>query len=593
MMTHLSIHKKFKLLILLVIILGVQFSISAAKSTKPRSDVRVLVDISGSMKLNDPDNLRIPAVQLMSNLLPPDSQAGIWTFGRYVNMLVPLGPVDNNWKKSAVESAKKINSSGLFTNIGGAMEHASFGWKAPDPDIKRSLILLTDGVVDVSKDTAVNAAARRKVLKELLPQYKEAGITIHTIALSGDADEKLLSSMASETDGWYQTVANASELQKVFLKIFEQVTERDSIPLKDNKFSIDEQIEEFTLLVFKNKDSKPTTLEQPDGESYDAGVDSKRITWFESPDYDLITINAPMTGEWRLFADVDPDNRVLVVSNLKIKNSPLPNSLLANEKITFDMRLLQEGELLNEADFLKLLSMEVELTSADGQSEVFKLLDDGQGVDEKADDGIYSIELTAPSISGVTQVSSSVESPTFHRMRQQAINIFNSPVTIEAVVSKDRDVAHKIYFVPVTGVAKADSLSIDVDVQMPNKQKLELTAKLDQGYTQAIEVQVEEVGGVYWLQTKISGTTPAGREFQVTPPAYQFLAESLLPEEPEPVIEEESLEEPLEEGESNTLLWLGIGLGINILLIVLGWLVSRFLKKRNAANAIKMSELLE
>ena len=73
MMIHQSIHNKFKLLILLIITLGVQFTLNAAKSTKPRSDVRVLVDMSGSMKKNDPDNLRIPAVQLMSNLLPPDS----------------------------------------------------------------------------------------------------------------------------------------------------------------------------------------------------------------------------------------------------------------------------------------------------------------------------------------------------------------------------------------------------------------------------------------------------------------------------------------------------------------------------------------
>ncbi|MFT5451401.1 MAG: hypothetical protein ACI9N9_000885, partial [Enterobacterales bacterium] len=136
MMIHQLMHNKFKLLILLMITLGVQFSVITAKSPKPRSDVRVLVDMSGSMKQNDPDNLRIPAVQLMSNLLPPDSQAGIWTFGQYVNMLVPLGPVDNNWKKSAVESAKKINSLGLFTNIGGAMEHASFGWNTADPEIK-------------------------------------------------------------------------------------------------------------------------------------------------------------------------------------------------------------------------------------------------------------------------------------------------------------------------------------------------------------------------------------------------------------------------------------------------------------------------
>jgi len=600
-------HLNVQLLLLLCFLLGFQVQLSAAqtasnsKKSKPASDVRVLVDMSGSMKKNDPDNLRIPAVQLMSNLLPPDSHAGIWTFGEYVNMLVPLGPVDKQWKKSAVESAKKINSLGMFTNIGGAMEKASFGWKESDPSIKRSLILLTDGVVDVSKDPTKNAAARREVLRELLPQYKEAGITIHTIALSGDADEKLLSMMAAETDGWYQKVVNASELQKVFLKIFEQATERDSVPLKDNRFSIDNQIEEFTVLIFKNKDSKPTLLEQPDGENYDAGSDSERITWFESVDYDLITINAPMAGEWRVYAEMDPDNRVLIVSNLKLKSTTLPNNLLANEKFVFNINLTQEDEIIAQQDFLKLLSMEVEVKDENEEKVSFILLDDGKGVDEKALDGIYSIELTAPSSAGIAQISAWVESPTFQRMRQQAINIFDSPVSVKKILSEDMNTLHKIIFTPVGDVSKADSLEIQVDAQLPDGQQILKPAELDKGYNRAIELPVIEAGGNYQILLTISGETPAGRQFLVNPPAIEFNTQSLVVEpviEPEPEPEapiEEIQEEVTEEVEEEVgmAVWLGIGLGVNIILIILGWFVSKRMKKKNALNADEMSNQLE
>ena len=34
------------------------------------ADVRILIDVSGSMKENDPRNLRVPAMRLMSELLP-------------------------------------------------------------------------------------------------------------------------------------------------------------------------------------------------------------------------------------------------------------------------------------------------------------------------------------------------------------------------------------------------------------------------------------------------------------------------------------------------------------------------------------------
>ena len=53
------------------------------------NDVRVLIDISGSMKKNDPANLRQPALRLFISLLPSDTQAGVWTFGQWVNMLIP------------------------------------------------------------------------------------------------------------------------------------------------------------------------------------------------------------------------------------------------------------------------------------------------------------------------------------------------------------------------------------------------------------------------------------------------------------------------------------------------------------------------
>ena len=58
-------------------------------------DVRLLIDISGSMRESDPANLRQPALELMLRLLPDGARAGVWTFGEQVNMPVPHGVVDD------------------------------------------------------------------------------------------------------------------------------------------------------------------------------------------------------------------------------------------------------------------------------------------------------------------------------------------------------------------------------------------------------------------------------------------------------------------------------------------------------------------
>ena len=95
-------------------------TLPVAAWAKP-SDVRIIVDISGSMQKNDPDNLRQPAVRLITNLLPGDSKAGVWTFAQFVNMLVPHKPTTDAWKSMARSESSKINSVGLRTNIGGAL----------------------------------------------------------------------------------------------------------------------------------------------------------------------------------------------------------------------------------------------------------------------------------------------------------------------------------------------------------------------------------------------------------------------------------------------------------------------------------------
>ncbi len=49
-----------------------------------KPDLRLLIDVSGSMKESDPDNLRAPALELIVRLLPEGARAGVWTFGESV-----------------------------------------------------------------------------------------------------------------------------------------------------------------------------------------------------------------------------------------------------------------------------------------------------------------------------------------------------------------------------------------------------------------------------------------------------------------------------------------------------------------------------
>ena len=201
-------------------LLAVSAASLAATEAAYVSDTRILIDISGSMKKNDPANLRRPALRLLVGLMPEDARAGVWTFGQYVNMQVPLGKVDKAWKIRARQGAGKIHSRGLFTNIEEVLKRSIADWQGADTKYRRHLILLTDGMVDVSRKAEESADSRQRILDQILPQLKQYDAKVHTIALSERADHELMKTLSDETGGWYEQVNDAAQLQRIFLRLF-------------------------------------------------------------------------------------------------------------------------------------------------------------------------------------------------------------------------------------------------------------------------------------------------------------------------------------------------------------------------------------
>ena len=273
-----------------------------AFAAEPVTDLRVLIDVSGSMKQNDPQNLRRPALKLLVGLIPDGTHAGVWTFGQFVNMQVKQGVVDQKWKQTATREAGNIHSYGLYTNIEDAIKRSTWDWNRPDESYNRHLILLTDGVVDISPDAKKNAKSRQTILNSHLQRLKQAGVKIHTIALSANADHELLKKLAVTTDGWYQQIESAGSLQRLFLHLFEKAAKPDTLPLVENRFVVDSSVKDMTLLVFRNKDSKPTRVLGPGNISYSQSNKPQGTGWLSEKGFDLITIKNPGPGDWRIDA---------------------------------------------------------------------------------------------------------------------------------------------------------------------------------------------------------------------------------------------------------------------------------------------------
>jgi hypothetical protein len=446
-----------KICLLFVFLTLVMSNRQVFAADEPSSDVRILIDVSGSMKKNDPKNLRTPALEMIVGLLPDQSKAGVWTFAKYVNMLVPHREVTETWKSEAEKQTGKIHSNGLFTDIEQVLNKATVNQTKPDKALLRSVILLSDGLVDISTDPKASETSKKRILNEIVPRLKQANIIVHTIALSSGSDQALLREIALETDGWYEQVDDAEQLQRVFLHLFEKAARRDTVPLKENTFKIDDSVTEMTVLVFRKADSKPTELIQPDQNKLNSisDTDTDTVRWQSSESgYDLITITDPQVGDWVIDAVLDLDNRVMVLTDLKLKTTDLPNNILIGETFDFDASLTNKSQIITRGSFLSLVNAKLA-----HENEMADMVE--EDLNSSLRKGNYRTQVGETFQPGRNDVVTTLTSATFERQRRQSINVVEMPFAISPEQLTDEATrTHRITLIPDTSLVDAEKISI-------------------------------------------------------------------------------------------------------------------------------------
>lgn len=617
----------------LIFILFLGLFLCSSAYAEPEKDVRLVIDISGSMKKNDPQNLRRPAVELITRMLPPDAKAGVWTFGQQVNMLVAHKPVTEQWRKMAARKAAQINSVGLYTNIGGALDSTLYDLSRLKAGSNPSVILLTDGMVDIDRDPQKNIEAKRQLLEQWLPKAKAAGVVIHTIALSEKADTQLMERLALETDGIAATANSADELMSLFLRAMDDAAPSDQVPLKENSFLIDSSIEEMTALIFHEENAKASQLRGPDGSVYKADKPRPDMSWFSSKNYDLVTLKQPLEGEWKILADPHSDTRVNVISDLSLKVNRLPKNIFPGNVPELAATLVSEKGVISDAKFLELIDVSVLVKALDEHKSWRKSL---SRENPRPADGRFLADISMLQNEGRYEVIINVDGKSFQRQKQQLISVknpfeFNATVTDEGVkftaYGRDSDVDYR-------------SLNVSVRLQSPDGNSRTLWLKNTEVRNWSLYQELLRPG-LYKAQAKVEGRYSDGnpvslklepKDIYFNTTAEQEAAKKAqkdaeiaaikaareaeaakeaelakkAPVEPEKIVETQPQEEELDEEEldeeelvepeassSNWLLYALAGVA-TLLLAVIGFFAYRFVKNKDKKEqANKQTESID
>ncbi|WDA22978.1 TIGR03503 family protein [Aeromonas hydrophila] len=378
------------------------------------------------------------------------------------------------------------------------------------------------------------------------------------------------------------------------------------IPLLDNRFRIDYGVKEITFIVTRKPGTPSVILVRPDGSKLYVGkVTPPDVGWLALKDQDLITIRDPMPGPWQAIGEVDPDNRVRLLSNIRLETDQLPTQLYQGERVKLKSWLLIDDAPPKAGYYLTDLGMTVRLqrfndAKQEGDPIVDEVLghyrDDGKGLDEVPGDGIMTAEAVLDVAAGKYRAMYSTGNQVFSRARYQDVLIYPLPVSY-TLAPPSQEFGAKLSF--LIDADELDPASVVIEGKATNTvgASMAFNAVATEPRVEVDLSAIKEVGQ-YEVNATLFGTTRLGREIQVTLPVKSFNIFPVLAAEPSAASAASATSAAVpnqvkfeEKQSSGWLIWL-LG-GVGILLVLLGGAGFILLQKRRALKKAMAAQKAE
>jgi hypothetical protein len=399
----------------------------------------ILFDISGSMRQNDPYRLSRTAARLFLDLARPQDQVGLVAFSDNPVPLLPLTTMSSPAAKTPFLGLFRVlRFDGQTTDLGAALESglASFPLRTTTGNRDMAL-LLTDGKLDLGRRRrAQEPVILQQIRETLLPQYRERGIVLYTIAFTENADRALLQEIAHATGGEFRFIESAPMLHKAFSDMFVLVKQAESIPMSDGQVLIDPSIQEASLVLSKPDPREPIGLVTPQQKHLDAHSNHPGVRWNTTPSYDMVQLTQPAPGTWRVERQSGGGEDIAIIgaSTLSLEVVLTPMYLEVGEPLTIQAHLLDHGQPMRDLKQLQGLTVRAEFTTPEGETSIMPL--------QARDSGEYVATLRTPEASGQYGLVVTAASPVLQRQRM--ISFIPQPVCFEPAVVADPQVTVRV-----------------------------------------------------------------------------------------------------------------------------------------------------
>jgi uncharacterized protein (TIGR03503 family) len=300
------------------------------------------------------------------------------------------------------------------------------------------------------------------------------------VAFTEESDRILLEKMASETGGFFRFAREDKDVHLMFASIFEKIKAPDAVPFEEGSFTIDREINEATVLITKKPKTR-VSLMDPSNNKNTSARHTSHIAWFESSVFDMITIQEPLAGIWRVKQSVNEGNKVYVLTNLSLKTSFNKDIAERGGRIVIDAWLEKQGGIVTEKDVLESTTFSAEIAGPENKTVTRAILSSPSTTVAWLAAGKYSATIPVDA-AGEFTVTLLAQGKTFKREKVVFIKVVERP----AVPPVERKQAPLLASVQ----------------QLPADEKIHwMTVLLKLGFVNLIVVILAVGGFILWKRT--------------------------------------------------------------------------------------------
>ena len=488
-------------------------STGTAQPSTPSANVSVVLvlDNSGSMQANDPDDLRFAAGELFVRLLDEGDRVGLVVFADNVERSVELQQLrDQAAKESFADDLTPIPPKGN-TNMLAAFKEAALLLQRDTSSNERVIVFLTDGRPEIEGKRPGDPDFD-PWWGETLQTVSDLGVSVLAIGLTTGGQTPYLSQLvAASGRGQLFDAAKSEDLPASYLAVFghlkgRTVFEPEQGPDEGARIlNVGPSIRRMHAVVVGQNPAASLAID---------GSPLPAVTWSEGR-FSVLTVGPQQggyvpPGTWTVTADPSADVRAIAVSQFEIQILEPAGGVVPSDKTFVIEARVTEVQADGRIARITPDSFEVSITRPDGAVDKPTLVDSGAQGDQNAGDLVYSFQYAGVGGLGDTTLEFLAFRSGVPISLSRSVEALPFPSVVLEEPATDQLSVKATEGVEVVGRVQVDASPVDLAEGV-----IEVDVTNPDGETEALAIDVEanrfsavftpELTGVYRIEARWSG----------------------------------------------------------------------------------------